>query len=75
MFGIGLWEILAILVVAVVLIRPRDLPGVLRRVGRAYGRLVSFRESALARARELESEIRRHGQAGGGRDDEEESRG
>lgn len=61
MFGVGLWEIVAIAVVALVLIRPRDLPVVLRKLGRAYGKLVSLRESALRTARELEAEIRRQG--------------
>jgi len=58
-FGIGLWEIVAIVLVAVVLIRPRDLPALLRRLGRGYGRLVRFRDSALHTARQLESEILR----------------
>ncbi|MBN1834393.1 MAG: twin-arginine translocase TatA/TatE family subunit [Spirochaetales bacterium] len=59
MFGLGLWEILIIAVVAILLIRPQDLPKVLRRLGRAYGALARLKESALDRARELESEINR----------------
>jgi len=59
MFGIGVWEIVVIVIVAVVLIRPRDLPKTLRRLGRAYGALVRLKELALQKARELESEINR----------------
>lgn len=57
MFGLGLWEIVIIAIVAVVLIRPQDLPKIIRRLGRAYGMLTRLKESALQTARELESEI------------------
>ena len=39
MFGIGFGEILIILLIAIVFIRPEDLPKFLRQAGRLYGQL------------------------------------
>lgn len=38
MFGIGASELLVILCVAVVFVRPKDLPKLMRRLGRLYAR-------------------------------------
>ena len=39
MFGIGFGEVLIILLVAIVFIRPEDLPKFLARAGRFYGQI------------------------------------
>ena len=39
MFGIGFGEILVVLLIAIVFIRPEDLPKFLARAGRLYGQL------------------------------------
>jgi len=39
MFGIGFGEIVLVLLVAIVFIRPEDLPKFLSRAGRLYGQL------------------------------------
>lgn len=39
MFGIGLWEIFGIVLVLLVFLRPADIPAVVRKLGRLYGRL------------------------------------
>ena len=39
MFGIGFGEILVILLIAIVFIRPEDLPKFLRSAGRLYGQI------------------------------------
>jgi sec-independent protein translocase protein TatB len=39
MFGIGFSEIVLIALVAIIFIRPDDLPAALRRAGRAYGKI------------------------------------
>jgi len=39
MFGIGFGEILIILLIAIVFIRPEDLPKFLRGAGRLYGQI------------------------------------
>jgi len=42
MFGLGLWEVFAILLVAVVFINPKDLPKIARTLGKWYSRLRNF---------------------------------
>lgn len=39
MFGIGFGEILIVLLIAIVFIRPEDLPKFLRSAGRLYGQI------------------------------------
>jgi len=39
MFGIGFSELVVIVLAAIILIRPSDLPAVVRKLGRAYGSL------------------------------------
>jgi len=39
MFGIGIWEIVVILVVVMIFVRPDDLPGLARKAGVIVGRL------------------------------------
>lgn len=38
MFGLGIWEILVIVAVVVIFVRPSDLPSFLRGLGRSYKR-------------------------------------
>lgn len=45
MFRLGFGELLALAVVALVFIRPEDLPALLRRVGRFFGRLSRLRQT------------------------------
>ena len=39
MFGLGFWEIVIIVLVAVILIKPSDLPAFLRKAGRWIGKV------------------------------------
>ena len=39
MFGIGFGEILIVLLIAIIFIRPEDLPKFLARAGRLYGQI------------------------------------
>ena len=39
MFGIGFSEIILIALVAIIFIRPDDMPAALRKAGRAYGKI------------------------------------
>ena len=45
MFSIGLAEILIILMVAIVFIKPKSLPGFLRTLGRFYGILKRYQQN------------------------------
>ena len=42
MFGLGIWETFAILLVAIVFINPKDLPKIARTLGRWYGKIRNF---------------------------------
>ena len=57
MFGLSFWEILVVLIVAVVLINPKDLPAVFRRVGRVYGQLRALNHSLTRTMRDLDREV------------------
>jgi sec-independent protein translocase protein TatB len=46
MFGIGLGELALILVVAVVLVNPKDLPAFFRKAGKLWGELRSMGDKA-----------------------------
>ncbi len=39
MFSIGFWELALIVVVAILVINPRDLPRILYNIGEAFGKL------------------------------------
>jgi len=55
MFGLGWTEILVIAAVAVIVVPPKDLPGLMRNVGRTVGKM---RRMAGQFQRELESAVR-----------------
>ncbi|UCF97991.1 MAG: hypothetical protein JSV89_00290 [Spirochaetaceae bacterium] len=57
MFGLGFFEILIILLVAIVFINPRDLPKFFRRLGRLVGQLRDIRDSSVRYMRRIEREI------------------
>ena len=54
MFDVGFWEVLLILVLALVVIGPERLPGAARRAGYFFGKARRFIEGARS---ELESEF------------------
>jgi len=57
MFGIGLGEIAVVLVAAVVLINPKDLPVLFRKAGRLWGELRALSDKAKAEARDAARDI------------------
>jgi Tat protein translocase TatB subunit len=60
MFGLGLWEIFAILLVAIVFINPKDLPKIARTLGKWYSRLRNFSKTLTANVNEIiEEEIKK----------------
>jgi len=60
MFGIGSGELIVILVVALVLLGPQKLPGILRAAGKGYAQL---RRMTMDVRSTLESEIRKADEA------------
>ena len=57
MFGIGLGEIAVVLVAAVILINPKDLPVLFRKAGRLWGELRAMSDKAKAEARDAARDI------------------
>ena len=57
MFGIGPWEVVAIVVVAVIFVRPSDLPRLLRRAGRFVAQLRSLRDDIEGSLSQIEREV------------------
>lgn len=61
MFGIGLGEIALVLVAALVLISPKDLPALVRRAGRLWGELRAMSDKARDAARNAAFEDEKEG--------------
>ena len=59
MFGLGFWEIMIILVAIVVFIRPKDLPGFVRKVGHLYGQVRKFGAMVNDQMQDIDQEIRK----------------
>ena len=58
MFGLGFCEIIGILVVALILVNPRELPKLVRKIGAAYGKMTHHYRSMIRMIREAESEMK-----------------
>ena len=59
MFRIGLPEILIVLAVVVILVKPKDLPGFFRKVGRGVRQLRGMRQDFTRSVREMQDELDR----------------
>ena len=59
MFGIGIAEILVVLVLVLVLINPKDLPKIARKLGSLYRKFRDVRDKVNQEVREVEREIRK----------------
>lgn len=57
MFGIGISELLVILCLIIVFVRPRDLPKLFRRLGRMYAQAKDFYDQIAATRDDLINEI------------------
>lgn len=69
MFGLGFIELAAIALVALVLIRPKDLPGVFRKLGSLYRRARGQLAAAKRVLRDLEADLEDPGSAASAADD------
>ena len=71
MFQIGLPEIILIALVVLVLVNPKELPGMMRKLGRLAAGIRSMREGFLREMRDVDERIRGSadstGKAGGNR--------
>jgi Tat protein translocase TatB subunit len=58
MFGLGIWEILVIFLVAIVFINPKDLPKIARKIGYVYGKYRKVLQTINAELKDLAVEIK-----------------
>ena len=63
MFGIGFGEILIVLLIAIIFVRPEDLPKLLRSAGRLYGQLKKLYNEAMQAKDKIIKEIDEEGSA------------
>ena len=57
--GIGLWEILVVILLAVVLINPKDLPKIARKLGKWYKKFREVQSQVDRELKNVENEIRK----------------
>ena len=57
MFGLGIWEVAVIIIVAIVFINPKDLPKLARKIGQWYRKLKNLTTRVSEELRELENEV------------------
>ncbi len=63
MFGVGPWEIVVIVIVALIFVRPSDLPALLRKAGKFFAELRSLRDEVTRSLSEVEREVERESSA------------
>ena len=59
MFRLGFWEVVTILVVIVVFVRPQDLPRFARNAGKVYAKIRAFYRDLSSLPERVEDEIAR----------------
>lgn len=60
MFKIGIWEIFIIVLMAIVFLRPKDLPTLFRRIGRFYMQIKDLSKVVSAGIRDFENDLNVH---------------
>ncbi|MGH4036469.1 MAG: hypothetical protein ACRQFF_01310 [Sphaerochaeta sp.] len=58
MFGLGLSEIFTVLVVAIVLLNPKDLPVIVRKIGKIYAKIMRQVNGIKRAYYEFEEEVK-----------------
>jgi Sec-independent protein translocase protein TatA len=58
MIGLGLWEIIVIILAVIVLVNPKEMPEIARKLGKWYKKVRNIREKLDKEAKELENEFR-----------------
>ncbi len=57
MFGLGFWEIIVILLMVIVFVKPKDLPRFARKIGRYYGKFRDLSRYLSSKIRDFEDEF------------------
>ncbi len=58
MFGLGFWEIVVIFVVLIIFIDPKEIPIMLRKLGRLYGEVLDFNKDVNKMLKDIETDIK-----------------
>lgn len=58
MFGLGFWEIVVIFVVLIIFIDPKEIPIMLRKIGRFYGEILNFNKDVNKMLKDIETDIK-----------------
>jgi Sec-independent protein translocase protein TatA len=58
MFGLGIWEIVIILLAVIIFIKPEDLPKFFRKVGNVYGQIKRYNREVVRKIRHIEYEVK-----------------
>jgi Sec-independent protein translocase protein TatA len=58
MFGFGITEIITLLIVIIVLVNPRDIPALVRKMGRVYGSVMRQMNGIRKNFARFEEEIK-----------------
>ena len=69
MFKLGFWEIVAICVIGILVVKPKDLPKVVNGIGKLYGNMTQFFRSMMRMVKQMDSEAERQTDASGAKND------
>ncbi len=58
MFGLGFWEIVVIFVVLIIFIDPKEIPVMLRKLGRLYGEVLDFNKDVNKMLKDIETDVK-----------------
>jgi Sec-independent protein translocase protein TatA len=59
MFGLGIWELVIIIIVVVLFVKPEDLPKFFRKVGKLYGELKRYNDEILVKFRTIDQQVKK----------------
>ncbi len=59
MFGLGIWELIIIIVAVVIFVKPEDLPKFFRKVGKLYGDLKRYNDEILQKFRSMDEKVKK----------------
>ena len=57
MFGLGFWEIFIIFIVLIIFLDPKEIPILLRKIGRFYGEIAALNKDVNKMFKDIESEV------------------
>ncbi len=59
MFGLGIWELVIIVIVVILFVRPEDMPKFFRKVGKLYGELKRYNDEIMHKFRTIDQQLKK----------------